>query len=73
MYGRGCDPEKVSEGSGYASGTNGLPPVGLPHVIVNGQFVKRSNQAIKAMAGLPVRYPTEQSGRFEPVISEYIK
>ena len=33
------EPEKVSEGSGYESGTNGLPPIGLPHVIVNGKFV----------------------------------
>ena len=67
------DPEKVSEGSGYESGTNGLPPIGLPHVIVNGQFVKRDNKAIKAMVGLPVRYPIEKSGRFEPVASEFIK
>ena len=67
------DPEKVREGSGYESGTNGLPPIGLPHVIVNGKFVKRDNKAIEEMAGLPVRYPIEEKGRFKPVTVEYIK
>ena len=35
----------LSEGSDYKAGMNGLPPVGLPHVIVSGQFVKRDNKA----------------------------
>ena len=29
------NPETVAEGSSYKAGENGLPPVGLPHVIVN--------------------------------------
>ncbi len=60
------DPETVAEGSDYKKGKNGLPPKGLPHVIVNGQFVKRDNKATDVMAGQPIRYPVEEKGRFEP-------
>jgi len=58
------DPKTVTEGSDYKAGQNGLPPKGLPHVIVNGQFVKRDNEATNVMAGLPIRYPVEEKGRF---------
>jgi hypothetical protein len=44
-------------------GTQGLPPVGLPHVIVNGMFVKRDNQATDQFPGLPIRYPVEDRPR----------
>ena len=60
------DPETVREGSSYKGGENGLPPEGLPHVIVNGQFVKRDNKATDVMAGQPIRYPIEENGRFVP-------
>ena len=60
------DPEKVKEGSDYKAGEQGLPPTGLPHVIVNGQFVKRDGKATNAMAGVPIRYPVEAQGRHEP-------
>ena len=59
------DAENVAEGSDYKAGENGLPPVGLPHVIVNGQFVKRDNKATNVMAGQPIRYPVEDQGRHE--------
>lgn len=58
------DPNIVAEGSSYKAGQNGLPPIGLPHVIVNGQFVKRDDKATNVMAGLPIRYPVEEKGRF---------
>lgn len=67
------DPATVKEGSTYKQHENGLPPIGLPHVMVNGKFVKRDNKAIKALVGLPVRYPVEAKGKWEPVGSEYIK
>jgi cytosine/adenosine deaminase-related metal-dependent hydrolase len=57
------DPENVREGSGYKAGENGLPPIGLPHVIVNGQFVKKDDKATNIMAGLPVLYPVEDKPR----------
>jgi hypothetical protein len=43
---------------------NGLSPKGLPHVIVNGQFVKRNNKATNVMAGQPIRYLVEDKPRF---------
>ena len=64
------DPQTVAEGSDYKAGMNGLPPVGLPHVIVNGQFVKRDNEATDVMAGVPIRYPVEEKGRFVPASKE---
>lgn len=60
------DPETVTNGSDYKGGENGLPPIGLPHVIVNGQFVKRDNKATDVMAGQPIRYPVEDEGRHVP-------
>jgi hypothetical protein len=60
------DPETVAEGASYKAGENGLPPVGMPHVIVNGQFVKRDDTATGIMAGLPIRYPAEDEGRHVP-------
>ena len=64
------DPESVHEGSGYKAGENGLPPIGLPHVIVNGQFVKRDDMATNVMAGQAIRYPVEDRGRHEPASAE---
>ncbi len=58
------DPETVAEGSDYKPGMNGLPPIGLPHVIVNGKFVKKDNKATNIMAGVPIRFPAEEKGRF---------
>jgi N-acyl-D-glutamate deacylase len=64
------DPKTVAEGSSYKAGENGLPPKGLPHVIVNGQFVKKDNKATNIMAGLPIRYPVEDKGRFVEATQE---
>ena len=64
------DPDHVADGSSYEGGKNGLPPVGLPHVIVNGQFVKRDNKATDVMAGQPIRYPVEDEGRHVPATTE---
>jgi len=64
------DPNSVREGSSYKGGENGLPPIGMPHVIVNGSFVKRDGQATSAMAGQPIRYPVEREGRFQPASTE---
>jgi len=64
------DPETVAEGSNYKAGENGLPPVGLPHVIVDGVFVKRDNKATGALPGKPIRYPVEAEGRHDPATTE---
>ena len=64
------DPETVAERATYSAGENGLPPVGLPHVIVNGVFVKRDNQATGELPGLPIRYPVESESRHKPATTE---
>lgn len=64
------DPETVAEQSDYKPGMNGLPPIGLPHVIVNGQFVKRDNKATNVMAGQAIRFPVEEKPRFVPASTE---
>ena len=64
------DPEMVGPGSGYESGTQGLGPVGLPHVIVNGIFAKRDNAATGELAGKPMRFPPEDEPRHVTVETE---
>ncbi|MCP4396305.1 MAG: aminoacylase, partial [bacterium] len=64
------DPETVREGSSYKKGEQGLPPHGLPHVIVNGQFVKKDNKATDLFPGQPIRYPVEEKGRFVPATTK---
>jgi len=64
------DPEIVAERANYSAGQNGLPPVGLPHVIVNGVFVKRDGEATGVLAGLPIRYPVEAETRHEPATTK---
>ena len=61
------DPETVGPGSDYQSGTQGLPPRGMPHVVVNGVFVKRDGAATGALPGKPMRFPPENQPRHEPV------
>jgi hypothetical protein len=57
------NPETVTQQSDYKNGENGLPPEGIPHVIVNGQVVKKDNKATDVMAGQPIRYPVEKKPR----------
>jgi len=64
------DSDEVREQSTYKAGTQGLPPVGLPHVIVNGAFTKRDNQATDEFPGLPIRYPVEDRPRHIPASQE---
>ncbi len=66
----GPHPEIVAERATYDAGENGLPPTGLPHVIVNGVFAKRDNVATGELAGLPIRYPVESEGRHVPATTE---
>ena len=64
------DPDNVREGSNYKAGENGLPPIGMPHVIVNGVLVKRNGEATNEFSGLPIRYPVESDGRYVPATTE---
>jgi hypothetical protein len=60
------DPKTVKEGSSYKAGEQGLPPIGLPHVIVNGVFVKKDDRATDKFPGQPIRYPVEEKPRHKP-------
>jgi N-acyl-D-amino-acid deacylase len=64
------DPGNVREGSTYKATENGLPPIGMPHVIVNGIFVKRDNEATDAFPGQAIRFPVEVENRHEPASRE---
>jgi len=61
------DPVKVSEKATYKVGTQGLPSVGIPWVLVNGAVVVKESRVLKeARPGQPLRFPVEDTGRFEP-------
>ena len=60
------NPKIVAERSTYKKGQNGLSPKGMPHVIVNGKFVKKDNKATNVFPGQPIRYSVEKKGRFVP-------
>jgi N-acyl-D-aspartate/D-glutamate deacylase len=61
------DPEKVAPRATYKSGENGLPPVGMPYVIVNGTIVVKNSEVLDVRPGQSIRFPVEAKGRFQPV------
>ena len=60
------NPKTAAPSSTYKKGENGLPPKGIPHVIVNGVIVKRDGKATDKFPGQAIRYPEEKKGRFVP-------
>ena len=61
------DPETVAPRATYKAGENGLPPVGMPYVIVNGTIVVRDSKVLPVRPGQSIRFPVEAKGRFQPV------
>lgn len=61
------DPKTVAARATYKEGENGLPPVGIPFVIVNGTIVVKEGRVLPAKPGQSIRFPVEAKGRFEPV------
>lgn len=61
------DPETVAARATYKSGENGLPPAGIPYVIVNGTIVVKAGKVLPVKPGQSIRFPVEAKGRFEPV------
>jgi len=61
------DPKTVAARATYKEGENGLPPVGIPYVIVNGTIVVKEGRVLPAKPGQPIRFPVESKGRFQPV------
>ena len=64
------DPENVTDNATYKAGEQGLPTTGIPYVIINGQIVVNDSKVLQVYAGQPIRYPTEDQGRYEPVSEE---
>jgi N-acyl-D-amino-acid deacylase len=61
------DPKTVAARSTYKEGENGLPPVGIPYVIVNGTIVVNKGTVLPVKPGQPIRFPVEAKGRFQPI------
>jgi hypothetical protein len=61
------DPQKVEARATYKNGENGLPPVGIPFVIVNGTIVVDKGKVLAVKPGQPIRFPVEDKGRHEPL------
>ncbi len=61
------DPVTVESRATYKVGENGLPPVGIPYVIVNGTVVVDGGEVLDVRPGQPIRFPVEEKGRFEPI------
>jgi len=61
------DPVKVASRSTYKAGEQGLPPTGIPYVVVNGALALKEGQVHEVNAGQSIRYPVESKGRFVPV------
>ena len=61
------DPDKVAPRATYKLGENGLPPVGMHYVIVNGTIVVKDSKVLDVRPGQSIRFPVEAKGRFEPV------
>ena len=64
------DPENVKDNATYKAGEQGLPTIGIPYVVVNGQIVVKDSKVLKIWAGQPIRYPVEAKGRFVPTSVE---
>ncbi|MDP4745018.1 MAG: amidohydrolase family protein [Porticoccaceae bacterium] len=61
------DPDTVAPRATYKAGENGLPPVGIPYVLVNGEFVVKDSEVRDIRPGQPIRFPVEEKGRFIPL------
>ena len=61
------DPEKVAPRATYKAGENGLSPVGMSYVIVNGTIVVKNSKVLDVRPGQSIRFPVEAKGRFQPV------
>jgi len=64
------DHEAVEPRSTYKVGENGLPPEGIPYVIINGVVVKDDGEVLDIRPGQPIRFPVEAAGRYEPVTTD---
>ncbi len=60
------DPQTVKARATYKTGENGLAPVGIPYVIVNGTIVVNDGKVLPVKPGQSIRFPVQAKGRFQP-------
>ena len=54
------NPKTVKDNADYKVGTNGLPPSGIPYVLVNGVVAVKDSKLVQdAYAGQPIRFPVK--------------
>jgi len=54
------DPKTVKDNADYMAGKNGLPPTGIPYVLVNGVVTVKDSKLVQdAYAGQPIRFPVK--------------
>lgn len=61
------NPDTVKANATYKLGENGLPPTGIPYVIVNGTIVVKEGKVLPVRPGQPIRFPVEDKGRHQPI------
>lgn len=61
------DPETVAPRATYKAGENGLPPTGIPYVIIHGTIVVREGEVLPVRPGQPIRFPIEAEARLQPI------
>lgn len=67
------NPKTVKANASYKLGENGLPPTGIPYVIVHGTIVVKEGKVLPVKPGQSIRFPVEAKGRYEPVsISKWL-
>jgi len=65
------DAENVTENATFKSGSQGLASTGIPYVLVNGTVVVKDSKVLRDIfQGQPLRFPVEETGRYEPVTAE---
>ena len=62
------DPATVTDRSSFDLGRNGIPPDGIPLVVVNGVVVVDKARVLEGVfPGQPIRFAPESDGRFQPL------
>jgi hypothetical protein len=65
------DAENVHENATFKTGSQGLASSGIPYVLVHGTVVVKASKVLKnVFPGQPLRFPVEETGRFEPISAQ---
>jgi hypothetical protein len=59
-------PKILTPSATSKAGENGLPPTGIPYLIVAGTIVVKDSRGLNVWPGQAIRFPVEVKGRFAP-------